>query len=162
MRNEASLRRLGELGIDVYLRRGAQPRGVATASAARRSATVSRDVGEGHPGDVVVLARATAKPAQTLVADVMRALRCAGVTCVHADAGDSHVLRRASAMVMLGDAQARAAGATVPAQRQAAIGWVVSADPAALIGDADGKRALWSELRRTVRQLAARGEPARR
>ena len=173
MRNEASLRRLVELGIDVYLPRGTQARGAvaaAIANAGRRPATagparVGREAGdadENHSIDVVVLAQAMSKPARTLVADVMRALRCAGVVCVHAGDDELSALATASAVVMFGEARVRAAGALVPAQRQTAIGWVVSADLAALVGDADGKRALWSELRRTLRRLAAQGEPARR
>jgi DNA polymerase III psi subunit len=171
MRDEASLRRLAEIGIDVYRRRDASPRdtaapsGVATQRpvqeparmAAHGDARSPDNADTGQAADIVVLADATSKAARDLLADVLRTLRGAGFVCAHSDAGDRSALTRAGAVVMLGQAQARAAGAVVSAQCQIAMGWVVSTDALALIGNAGAKRALWSELRRIMRRLAVRG-----
>ena len=48
-------------------------------------------------------------------------------------------------------AQARSLGASLPAQRQAALDWVIAADAEALARDAMGKRALWGEVKRLAR-----------
>jgi len=59
--------------------------------------------------------------------------------------------------VLFGDALARTVGAVLPAQRQREIGWVVTGELAVLARDAQGKRALWSELRRLVRKISSEG-----
>ena len=170
MRDEASLCRLAEIGIDVYRRRGALPRDAAAPSevatqrpvqapariVAHGDARIADNADAGQAADIVVLADAMSKAAQGLLTDVLRALRGAGFVCAHSDAGDRSALARAAAVVILGQAQARAAGAVVSVQRQMAIGWVVGTDASALIGNAGAKRALWSELRRILRRLAVR------
>lgn len=147
MRDDASLRRLAEIGVDVYLLRGATVRAVDAPGAA--------DAPSGAPPvpAVVVLADATDKRAARLLDDVARALRLARIRCrIDARASEA-ALAEASALVAFGEAQARAAGACLPARRQDGIGWVVVADPVAFVGNAAAKRALWSELRRILRPL---------
>jgi hypothetical protein len=148
MLDEADLRRLAEIGVDVYAPRGA---GTSRASVAASAAT-------GHAAPVeaiaaVLLADVSAPRAAALLAAVTRALAFARVSCTQADAPDERALSDAQALVAFGDARARAAGALLNAQRQREIAWVVTSESAALASDAQGKRALWSELKRIVRQL---------
>ena len=148
MRDEASLRRLAEIGIHAY-----RPRRAPAAA-----------VGPDHVRDAgaIVLLAAAAGPAARLVADVTRAIGFARAGCVHLEAADEAVLAAADGLVVLGDAQARAAGRALPALRLSAIGWVAGAEPARLAGDTPAKRALWSELKRMLRGLAASGARALR
>jgi hypothetical protein len=151
MRDEADLRRLAEIGIDVYaLRTGSSPAGVAASAA------------PGLPSGAaaaVLLADASTPRATALLAAVVRALAFARVSCAHADEPGESVLAGAMALVAFGDARARAAGALMSAQRQREMAWVVTSEPAVLAADAQAKRALWSELKRIVRQL---GDGSRR
>lgn len=162
MLDEGSLARLAEMGIDVYLPRGrgaparlppvepapapAQPAVQATATPAVAAAP--------RGGVVLVAAPAASKPAG-LLADVARALRFARLDCTACEAPDDTALQAAHAFVLFGEAQVRALGARLPAQRQREVGWVVTGEAAALAGDAQAKRALWSELRRVMRALRA-------
>ena len=98
-------------------------------------------------------------------ADVGRALAIARVASRLVDTPADDVLVDAVAIVAFGKQHARAAGARLPAQRQQSMAWVVSGEPAQLLGDALRKRALWSELRRVARTLTttrARKVPAPR
>jgi hypothetical protein len=151
MRDEADLRRLAEIGIDVYaLRTGSSPAGVAASAA------------PGLPSGAaaaVLLADASTPRATALLAAVVRALAFARVSCAQADEPGESVLAGAMALVAFGDARARAAGALMSAQRQREMAWVVTSEPAVLAADAQAKRALWSELKRIVRQL---GDGSRR
>lgn len=157
MRDDASLRRLAEMGIDVY-----RPRDVADVSAAvplQAASPLARDVAPELARIEVAL---VAEGASALVADVERALGFARIACTRTDAQAEAVLARAAAVVMFGESQARRAGALLPAQRQREIDWVVTGEPAALRGDPRARRALWSELKRIARGLARRSAPARR
>ena len=174
MHDEASLRRLEEMGIDVYLPRhagaseAASSPTIADASAPANTAAVAtapapaaasaRDGVSPSAGDadVLLLADAAAN-AEPLLAAVARTLAFARVTSAKAGADDAGALGRARALVVFGEAQARAAGAALSAQRQSQIGWVVASGTAQLRGDALAKRALWGELKRVVRELRARG-----
>jgi hypothetical protein len=152
MRDDASLRRLAEMGVDVYA-----PRGASRATAEPAPAVVSAPAQPVPPiagQGVLLLVGDVASPASALLADVARALRGAGIASSRANASDEAALAQAVALVVFGDAQARAAGALLPAHRQSEIGWVVTGEPAALSGDAIGKRALWSELKRMTRGIA--------
>ncbi|MFC4819520.1 hypothetical protein ACFO6Q_04250, partial [Dokdonella ginsengisoli] len=103
-------------------------------------------------GVVLVAPAAPPKPAG-LLADVARALRFARLDCTACEAPDEAALQEARAFVLFGEAQVRSLGARLPAQRQREVGWVVTGEAVALAGDAQAKRALWSELRRLVRAL---------
>lgn len=139
----ARLRRLAEMGIDVYVPRAARRGGdVAAPVVAAPSPATAR---------VLILAAAPAK----LLADVARALRLARIEAVEADPRDAVALAAAAGLLLFGDAPVRAAGAALPAQRQREIGWVATHEPEALARDASAKRALWSELRRLARRLGA-------
>jgi DNA polymerase III psi subunit len=176
MHDEASLRRLEEMGIDVYLPRDAggavaAPSSVVANAPASRAAdaanapssaiaTPTKDVANTAPrdADVLLLSDTAITAAEPLLAAVARTLAYARTTCARASADDAAALAAARALVVFGEAQARAAGAALSAQRQSQIGWVVAAEVARLRGDALGKRALWGELKRVVRLLRA---PAR-
>jgi DNA polymerase III psi subunit len=165
MRTEASLRRLAEMGVDVYVPRGARgavdvasPVSVAPSAAAdspRGSDMVAAATAE-TPATamVLLLAETGSRGATALLADVRRTLVFARIPCAHVSSGDESAIVTASALVMFGDGQARVVGALLPAQRQREIGWVVSVELSRLAGDAQAKRALWSELKRMARELA--------
>jgi hypothetical protein len=110
----------------------------------------------GQPA-VLLLAETSSARAVALLAAVTRALAFARVHSAQAASPDESTLAGARALVVFGDAQARAAGAVLTAQRQREIGWVVAAEPSALAGDAHAKRALWSELKRITRLLRTNG-----
>ena len=178
MLDEANLRRLAEMGVDVYVPRVAAkavPRAVSAVSdPARAIAAASAASGTTRVDDetrvttsapqaaVVLLADTPSASAVALIADVVRALKFARIACARGEARDETVLAAASALIMFGDRHARVAGALVPAQCQRQIGWIVSAELPALAVDASAKRALWSELKRMVRGLAPRTGLARR
>lgn len=159
MRDDASLHRLAEMGVDVYLPRSALRQGVA-APAAPTAPVQSAPVAA--PVDAVLFADASSPAARALIADVVRSLKFARVACAPDGADAEAVLAHAAAVIMLGAAQARRAGALVPAPRQREIAWVVADEPAALRGNVQARRALWSELKRIARGLARHGDPARR
>ncbi len=163
MRNEASLRRLAEMGVDVYRLRtmtGGEPvvdaHGVTPISASARSHAASMAVEEAsnNTANVLLLVEIESPFAKTLLADVMLTFKFARITCAYAGARDETELSAAAGLVMFGEAQAREVGALIPAQRQREIGWIVSAEPKTLAKNAQAKRALWSELRRMTRGLA--------
>lgn len=159
--DEQDLRRLAEIGIDVYLPRGAS-RSMAVAPAATASGGAPSTVAAaGEPATaVLLLGDASSARGAALLAAVARALAFARVACVQAGSAEEAALTEARALVAFGEARARAAGAALSAQRQREMGWVVAAEAAALAGDARAKRALWSELKRIVRPLrqAAKGD----
>ncbi len=163
MLDETNLRRLAEMGIDVY-----RPR--AQAAPPAPSAGIEQAAPAGGAGsavcigqvEVLLLAAADSKPAAALLADVARALRHARVGSVQTSSPDEAAFEGASVLVAFGDARARAAGAQMPAQRQQGMAWIVSAELHELARSAQGKRALWSELRRSLRGLAARRDSGRR
>lgn len=158
MRNEASLRRLAEMGVDVYRLRTipAAAHVATTMSASVRSNAVSTAVEEPsiNTARILLLVQVQSPLSKALLADVMRTLKFARVACAYAGTRDETALSTAAGLVMFGEAQAREVGALIPAQRQREIGWVVSAEPQTLAKNAHAKRALWSELRRMTRALA--------
>ncbi|MEO5624623.1 MAG: hypothetical protein ABIQ70_01280 [Dokdonella sp.] len=167
MRNEASLRRLAEMGVDVYLprasMRAADTGPLVVAEAPVMLASTRPRVSSQAPATdakefvstsgVLLIADVESPVACRLLADVTRALRFAGIACKQVDASDESAIGATAGLVMFGDAQARAVGALLPANRQGEIGWVVGAGLAALAVDAHAKRALWSELRRMARGM---------
>jgi len=161
MLDEASRVRLAEMGIDVYLPRAQPAAPVPLASTALPQATSSesapRAADRPAAASIVLLAGPVSTRARALPADVVRALKFARVAAVEADAGDEAALASAAGLVLFGDALARTVGAVLPAQRQREIGWVVTGELSVLARDAQGKRALWSELRRLVRKISSDG-----
>jgi len=149
--DDRDLHRLAEIGIDVYLPRGASPAPRANLVHEPVAAAPAPTAAPG--GGVLLLADASNPRGAALLAGVVRALAFARVDCAQAGNADEATLATARALVAFGDVQARAAGAALSAQRQREIGWVVTAEPAVLAGDARAKRALWSELKRVVRPL---------
>lgn len=161
MRDDASLQRLAEMEVDVYLPRSARGQGVA-AAAALVAAAPAHSAPATLPVDTVLFADDSSPAARALIADVVRSLKFARIACALVAADAETALQQASAVVMLGEAQARRAGALVPAPRQREIAWIVAGEPSALRGNAQARRALWSELRRIARGLARHADPARR
>ncbi len=160
MLDEASLIRLAEIGVDVYAPRrraaAASVSGAATPAGSRTArAAVAAD--EPRAGRVLLVAEANA-PAG-LLADVARTLGFARIDSALVADPDAAELAAARGLVLFGDAHARRIGAALPAQRQHELAWIVTADAAALAGDARAKRALWSELKRLARTQAAAPRP---
>jgi hypothetical protein len=149
MRDEASLRRLAEMDIDVYVPR--LVRELATldrtvASAERESPSRAR---------VVLLARDESTAAKALLAQIARALAFAGIdTAVEQsmDPNDSG----AAAVVAFGEAFARDLENAVPAERRKRLQWISAADIVTIGASAQAKRALWDELRPMIRALRDR------
>jgi hypothetical protein len=144
MLDEASLQRLAEMGIDVYV-----PRAAATmpaGAAAARAPLCAR-------GRVVLLARSDDARASTLLAQVARALAFARVECAVAQRADASALADARGIVVFGEDLAREAGSMLTSERQRTPGWVACGEAAIIADDARAKRALWSELRRLVREF---------
>ncbi|HUD40942.1 MAG TPA: hypothetical protein VMR06_02980 [Dokdonella sp.] len=157
-------RRLAEMGIERYvLRRSAAPDvaaadpppdrtapPLAAAAMPRRSAPAST-----APVASVLLIADAAGP-QALIEDIGRGLDRLRVTWSRAGAGDADRLSAAAGFVVLGEPLARQVAASLPTDRLGTCEWVI-ADPAAdLARAAAAKRALWGELKRLARSLAAR------
>ncbi len=157
MLDDYSLRLLAEIGVDVYLPR-------ASGESAERAAPSSR-MAEGKPpgpapvGGTVEVGIVGADPSRTaLIGQLGLALRGAGMRNVvtAADAVDGIAALRG--VLVLGEELARTLGARLPAQRQAAIEWVITAEPSVLAASATAKRALWGEIKRLSRTLHATGD----
>lgn len=152
----SSLARLSEMGIDVYLPRhapvAAEP---AQASAGASAAPMAQSAAAPFvTTGVMLVAQAQTRQESALLADVERTLRFARIACRVDDGADEAALIEAGALVLFGQARARRVGASLPAQRQGEVGWVVTGELADLARDTQARRALWSELRRMLRQLA--------
>ena len=155
MLDDLNLRRLTEMGIDAYVPR--------TAARVAAVASVSRTV-EAPPAStaprsdrasprVVLLARADDARAKALLAQVSRAFAFARIECTTTHRADESSLAEARGIVVFGEALAREAGSVLTTERQRTLGWVAGTEAAAIAGDARAKRALWSELRRLVREF---------
>jgi hypothetical protein len=142
VRNEASLRRLAAMDIDVFVPRASN---LAAADAPEREARAPA-----KRARVVLLARADDA---SMLAHVRRAFAMAGLDGAIEQHADPARLVAADGLVVFGKSLAREAGAAVPADRAAAIAWIFAAELAAVAGDAAAKRALWSECRRLIRKI---------
>ena len=157
MRDDASLRRLAEIGVDVYLLRGTVPRAAGAAPSRASEPEPAGTAAVAAAASVVVLADNGAPRSTRMLADVGRAFGLARIRCTFVAQASEASLAGADALVAFGESHARAAGACLPSRRQQEIGWVVVAEPAVLAGNTSAKRALWSELKRVMRPLQARG-----
>ena len=165
MRDDASLRRLAEIGIDIYVLRGAAERPAAEPTQSRVAepqAAVATSVGLPASGVVVLADDERAQRPARVLADVGRAFGLARIPCTFAAEASEATLAGATALVAFGEAHARAAGACLPSRRQDEIGWVVVGEPAMFTGNAAAKRALWSELKRIARPLLGEDRAQRR
>jgi hypothetical protein len=170
MLDDYSLRLLAEIGVDVYVPREAAPivvaddqRGVPSAGplAALAAATGEHPplaVPGGQSSDLLILCNLGAH--DRLLADLLRAVRMAGLDAAIADAGDNASIALARGLLVLGESLARSLGAEMPAQRQNEIAWIVTHEPMALAQSADAKRALWGEIKRLSRATPARPRSA--
>ena len=104
MRDDASLRRLEEMGFAVYVPR------------ALRDAAIARGATSSPRARVVLLARAESTSARALLAQVARALAFARVEA--SIAADAARIGDAAGLVVFGESLAREVGAAVPAERQ--------------------------------------------
>ena len=162
MLDESHRLRLAEMGIDVYALRAIDAKAAPQAMAANGDNAPIADVAAPpRRGEIVLLADATSTRLRALIAAIVRALAFAQIACVHADVEDEAIVARACALVMFGDAQSRVAAARVAAHRQREMGWVVAAELSQLARDGAAKRALWCDLKRTLRSFAARNASAR-
>ena len=164
MRAADADRRLAEMGIERYvLRRSAPPDVVAADAPADRTAPPVADAAMPResatasvPRVAGVLLIADAAGPNALIEDIGRGLDRLRVTWSRAGAGDADALTAAMGFVVLGEPLARQVAASLPTDRLGACEWVI-ADPAAdLARAAAAKRALWGELKRLARSLAAR------
>ncbi len=156
MRDEASLGRLIEMGIDVYVPRLAASIRSEPAQAASMRDETATAASRAHARPCVALvARAEDAREEALLEQARRALALARV-----DASiESDVMRigaDVAGLVVFGKTFARQTGAALPAERARNVQWIATAELARIVGDAKAKRALWSELRRMVRALARR------
>jgi hypothetical protein len=154
--DDARLRRLAEMEIDVYVprARGAEGGAAVAASAPDPHPEPKRAGGGGRPR-MVLLARCESEGAKTLLAQVARALALARIDAVIPDAVDAGALEGAAGVIVFGEALAREAGAALPVGRQKALQWVAAAEPSSMRGSVAAKRALWGEIRRAIRGLNA-------
>ena len=155
MLDDYSLRLLAEIGVDVYL-----PRGAANASSARASAdevtgsSAATGVADVRAG---VAFYRSGDERGVLCSHVLLALRTAGLRVIEGEGSDLAGEAGIAAVVVLGEARARAIGAGLPAQRHGALEWVIAGEAAALARGATPKRALWGEIKRLARIVAANG-----
>jgi hypothetical protein len=152
MRDKASLRRLAEMGIDVYVPRGVAAR-VPETMARAESMDARSEVDSGKAIDVLLIAGDTTPRVPALLTDIERALRFMRMRYLRTETPDAAALASAAAVIVCGQARAKEIGARIPAQRQCEIGWVVTGEWPTLAGHGSAKRALWSELRRVVRGI---------
>ena len=159
MLDDARLRRLAEMGIDVYLPRSAPAasRAPDTAGDARSATgattTPNADAAPSQSRPVLLLARTASPAEQRLLAQIVRALAFARVACDASERVDADAIGRAAGLVVFGDAMAREVGAVSSVAGTRAQGWVAARPLAEIARDARAKRALWSELRRMTREL---------
>lgn len=160
MLDELGLRRLAEMGIDVYVPRAARPAFAQTANAASRTAAAAPAPRSGSRASVLILADGGSRWATGVIPGVERMLKFARVAHATTESPVESELAGAAGAVVFGDALARKAGSMVSAQRQQEIEWVFAADAATVARDSGAKRALWSELKRLLRTLNG-ANPAR-
>lgn len=158
MLDDARLRLLGEMGIDVYVPRsrpsGFQAEVAARTPTAESATTVARERAHAR---VALVARVQETSEKTLLAQARRALAFARIDGVIGDTVEiSAVIGDAGGLVVFGKNLAREVGAALPSDRAQKVHWISAADVASIVGNADAKRALWSELRRMIRVLRNR------
>jgi hypothetical protein len=164
MRAADADRRLAEMGIERYvLRRSAAPDVAAADPLPDRTAPPPAAAAmprQSAPASTTPLASvlliADAAGPHALIEDIGRGLDRLRLTWSRAATGDADTLITAAGFVVLGEPLARQVAASLPTDRLGACEWVI-ADPAAdLARAAAAKRALWGELKRLARSLAAR------
>ena len=155
MLDNARLRLLGEMGIDVYVPRSLRGTpGIAGVDASMGTSDSAVPVArENARARVALIARPQERSEETLLAQTRCALKFARIDGVVGDALDAGDLGDTLGMVVFGKSLAREVGAALPADRAKRVHWISAADVASIVGNADGKRALWSELRRMIRTL---------
>ena len=158
MLDDVSLLRLAEMGVDVYAPRSARRAAGAERIPADSSVAAGCEASRAREramARVVLLARADDSRAKDLLAQVVRALAFARVDAVVELAVDEARIGDAAGLVVFGDAFVRQAGAVLSADRRKNLHWIATGDSAEIAASASAKRALWSELRRVIRALAA-------
>ncbi len=141
MRAEARRERLAEMGFALYRRRRAA--GVARAVASVDAPEVAR---------WVALLAGDSLPA-ALVQDLARSLAFAGIECRPVDVATlTELPAEVRVVIAFGEQAVRRLGAGISVARQAQLHWIAAPPPATLRADAQARRALWSELRRLLRE----------
>ena len=144
MRDDASLRRLGEMEIDVYVLRGARSardRGRAAPLPASR------------PRARVALLAPDGSRERAWLAHVARSLAHAHIEATEASSIDERGIGGIAGLVVFGEPLARDAGAAVAAARRESMGWVAAPAVEEIARGAASKRALWSELKRLIHAI---------
>lgn len=150
MRDEASLRRLAEMDIDVYV-----PRLVREVAASNRTVASAAERESPPRARVVLLASDENTGAKALLAQIARALAFARIDSAveqSMDPNDSG----AAAVVAFGEAFARDLENAEPAERRKRLQWISAPDIVTIGARAHAKRALWNELRPMIRALRDR------
>jgi hypothetical protein len=155
MLDEYGLRLLAEIGVDVYApRSAAAPAGSVPAQSVAAGVFAGTEQPSAPVGtDVLILG--SAGMASRMLDDLLRAFRMSGLRAGLSRAADDAALNEARNLVVLGESMARDLGAGMPAQRQNAIHWIVTSEPAALAASAAAKQGLWGEIKRLSRLLRA-------
>jgi hypothetical protein len=150
MLDESSLRRLAEMGMDVYVLRSAAAEIPATDSSdrAETSRAPARPLAR-----VVLFARAEAPREKGMLAQVARALAFARIEAKIESAVEERQLGDAVGLVAFGAEFSRQAGRVLTSERQKTLQWITTGDIAETAPSAAAKRALWSELRRMIRGI---------
>ncbi|MBZ0223743.1 MAG: hypothetical protein IT467_00315 [Dokdonella sp.] len=157
MTEQARRLRLAEMGIDLYLPRVAPAEAGPISATAAVTASALHHLPIADAASVLLLHAGGEDP---LLNAVARTLSFAGLSSAVTRADAQAPIAAAKALVVFGQAQARAVGALLSARQQAQIGWVAVDEPAQLRGNALAKRALWGELKRLLRELRSCGEIA--
>lgn len=159
MLDDYSLRLLAEIGIDVYVPRaehgGArQATGEATAADAPQPVDLSARVASaGVVAEIAIVAARGQR--ENLLKGLMQSFRFAGVESTLVDSGAPDTVLAMSGVVVLGESLARTFGSGFSAAQHAALEWIMSGEPEAIGRSAQAKRALWGEIKRVSRRVAA-------
>ena len=153
MLDEEGLRRLAEMGIDVYAPRASRPAFAQTVATESRAAIAAPAPRAGSRVSVLILADGGSRWSTGVIPGVERMLKFARVAHATTDRPVESELAGAAGAVVFGDALARKAASMVSAARQHEMAWVFTADAATVARDGAAKRALWSELKRLLRTL---------
>lgn len=155
MLDDYSLRLLAEIGIDVYL-----PRGAATPAAhdavlesTRAKTSLLDNASVSRHAEVAIVAAPGQR--EKLLTGLAGSLRFAGVQVKILDVDARNEVARMGGVVVLGESHARTLGSALDAAQHAALEWVIAAEPDAIARSADAKRALWGEIKRISRKIIA-------
>lgn len=161
MLDDYSLRLLAEIGIDVYVPRasanlaqeGLHESQAAIVAPSRSAEATSHGAGANAQARIAIVAARVAH--EKLLSGIAQALRFAGVPATIVDGDDHDAVQAMRGVVVLGESLARSFAASFSAAQHARLEWVICGEPEAIARNANAKRALWGEIKRVSRRLAA-------